>query len=265
MEYLLGTSDEELERLRFQHELWGPVTGAFLERAGLAAGQRVLDLGCGPGFLLEDLAAKVGPGGCLVGVDPSPRWEALLRERFGADPRVELVRGSVEQLELEPASFDLIVCRWVFCFLPDPAGAVGRLARALAPGGVLAIQDYNHEGISLFPASPGFEAAVRATRTWFAESGGDTWIGPKLPRHLRAAGLEVLPLNSTVLSGGPDSAVFRWADLFFGHFADLYRDQGRLGEEEHAAFRREWAERAGDPDAVFCSPILMDVAGRRPL
>ena len=54
--YLLGTHTEELERLRFQHELWLPAARAAWQRAGLGAGMRVLDVGAGPGFAAMDLA-----------------------------------------------------------------------------------------------------------------------------------------------------------------------------------------------------------------
>ena len=53
--YPLGTNVQELERLRFQHAVWGGVTRAFLDRIGVARGWRCLDLGCGPGFVVEDL------------------------------------------------------------------------------------------------------------------------------------------------------------------------------------------------------------------
>jgi hypothetical protein len=62
-EYLLGTDAEELERLRFQHEVWARAGQELFERAGLGAGDVVFDLGCGPGFTSLDLARRVLPGG----------------------------------------------------------------------------------------------------------------------------------------------------------------------------------------------------------
>src|SRR5258708_39347650 len=73
-QYPLGTSDAELARLAFEHEVWGGVTNAFLDRIGVRPGMRCLDLGCGPGFVSLELAARVGDRGSVVALDESPRW-----------------------------------------------------------------------------------------------------------------------------------------------------------------------------------------------
>jgi ubiquinone/menaquinone biosynthesis C-methylase UbiE len=72
--YLLGTHAEELERLRFQHDLWRPQALAAWQRAGLAPGDRVLDVGAGPGFAALDLARLVGPKGRVLGLELSPDY-----------------------------------------------------------------------------------------------------------------------------------------------------------------------------------------------
>src|SRR5436853_3655529 len=72
--YVLGTNQDELDRLGFQHEVWGGVTRAFLDRIGVARGWRCLDLGCGPGFVVDDLRQRVGEEGAVVALDESPLW-----------------------------------------------------------------------------------------------------------------------------------------------------------------------------------------------
>jgi SAM-dependent methyltransferase len=170
----------------------------------------------------------------------------------------------VESARLEDGAYDLVFARWVVQFLADPGGVVRRLARALKPGGVLAIEDYDHEGISLFPESAGFRAVVRATRALVASRGGNAFIAGDLPRHMRAAGLAVDPVVPNVLCGGPDSPAFRWADAFFVPHSENMVRAGVLTADERTLFLREWAERKADPDAMFFSPIVADVAGRRP-
>jgi len=264
-EYLLGTSDEELERLRFQQEIWGEVSERFLDRIGAGAGMRVLDAGCGPGLMSLALRDRVGAAGSVLAVDVSARWEETfnleLSER-GFD-NVEFRRSRLEELELEEKSFDLVFSRWVLSFLPDAEDVVARLARLLKPGGVLAIQDYNHEGLSLFPRSAGFEAMIRATRAYYEQSGGDTFVAGRLPAALQAAGLEVIDLEPNVKCGGPDSPAFRWADTFFPIFSHIYHENGLVTAEELAQHEADWAERKANPGTLFFSPIVLDVAGRK--
>jgi SAM-dependent methyltransferase len=269
-EYVLGTNEVELARLTLQQEVWGRVTDAFLDRLAVPAGGVCLDVGCGPGLLLDTLSRRVGPRGRVDALDESTVWRAHLdaRERARPHANVRLVLGRVgPEIVSDPplvdGSYDLVLARWVLSFLPRPAEVVARLARLVKPGGVLAFQDYNHEGISLFPESEGFRAVVRATRATWASRGGDMWVAARLPGMLRAAGLTLVDCTPTVLAGGPSSGVFRWADSFFPvHSANMVR-AGLLTEPERERFLAEWSDRLANPDATFFSPILLDVAGRK--
>ena len=267
-QYLLGTGARELERLERQDRLWGPVTEAFLDRLEIGAGQVCLDVGAGPGLVSERLSRRVGPAGRVTALDPSRDWQAHLTRRI-ADGELANVRLSSATLaearsELQPSSFDLVFVRWVLSFLPDLEQAIADLARLLRPGGVLAIQDYNHEGVSVFPESEGFRAMIRATREAYVRTGGDPWVAARLRGPLRRAGLEVCDWNATVLSGPSDSAVARWLDEFFRPQCDNLGGKGDFGSEDKERFLREWDERRADPDAVFFSPIVLDVAARKP-
>jgi len=265
-QYPLGASDLELERLTFQHEVWGPVTRAFLARLGVQEGWRVLDLGCGPGLVSFDLARMVGVRGEVLALDESARWIAHVEEqaRIHGVSNLRTVRSRIQEADLEGGSFDLVIARWVLSFLPGPGAVVRRIAGCLRPGGIFAMQDYNHEGVSLFPESEGFRAVVRATRAMYARSGGDLWVASRAPRIFREAGLEPIGTKANVLCGGPESDAFRWAGLFFPHFSEAMERGGLLTPEDRRRFLDEWKDRKGDPDAMFFSPIVVDAAARRP-
>src|SRR5690349_8577233 len=212
-DYPLGTDPLELERLGFQHQVWSPVTNAFFERLGVQPGMRVLDLGCGPGFVSLELAQRVGPAGEVVALDEARHWTEWLarkaKERGLANVRT--VAARIENADLQESSFDLVFSRWVFSFLADPSAVATLVTRFLKPGGRLAIQDYNHEGVSIFPESEGFRAVVRATRALYKASGGDQFVMGRIPAIFAAAGLETVEVHSNVLCGGPESGAFRWA------------------------------------------------------
>src|SRR5262245_29419651 len=144
-EYVLGANPVELARLTLQQEVWGHVTEAFLDRLAIRPGARVLDLGCGPGLLVESFRRRVGPEGRVDALDESPVWMAHLRARSAASGwrNVSLIHAHIEDAPLEAGAYDLVFARWVLEFLPKPAEKITRLARALKSGGVLALEDYN--------------------------------------------------------------------------------------------------------------------------
>ena len=269
-EYVLGSSDPELQRLGRQQAVWSEQTEAWLDLLELpASGAAVLDAGCGPGEVLARLARRVGPDGHLVGIDDSPRWIEVAGERARAEawPTTELLQGRLEQVGDDGSldgRFDGIFCRWVLSFPPDPGALVARFARWLRPGGRLVVVDYNHEGVSLFPRSEGFAAVIRATRAWYESMGGSTFVAGDLPRHLRAAGLELVEQLPVVRSGRPGSAVWSWAEEFFMGHSHSMEEAGLLTGAEGERFRTEWSERRADPDACFYSPIVVGFAARRP-
>ncbi|MEO1697960.1 MAG: methyltransferase domain-containing protein [Planctomycetota bacterium] len=263
-DYLLGTGDEELDRLGYQARIWRDSALRALDRAGVKEGSRVLDLGSGPGFVTEEIRAHVGETGSVVALDPSPRWHKVLRQRFEGAPNVTLVESSVEDADLAEGTFDAVFSRWVFSFLPDLDGVATKVLRALRPGGALVVQDYNHDGIGVFPPSPGFEAVVRATRDYYARGGGDAWVVGSLPAILSRAGFEGVECLPEVRCGGPDSDVFGWADAFFPRFSSTYVDEGLMTAEERDRFLEEWSARRAEPGTLFFSPIVADVVGRRP-
>jgi len=264
-DYVLGTSDHELERLALQQRVWGPTTARFLDRLELSPGARVLDVGCGPGFVVEMLRERVAPGGEVLGVDASPKWIEHLRARIRSQgwSEVRTLQADINTLELE-GGYDVVFLRWVLSFLPERARVVRRLAELLVPGGRLAVMDYNHEGISVFPRSAGFEAVVRATRRLYAQSGGDTWVMGSIASLFRSAGLRPTVFEPVVIGGGPDSPAFRWADAFFPYHSQPMVEQGVLTAAERELFLREWEERKVDPDALFFSPIVVGAVGRKP-
>ena len=114
----------------------------FLAFAGL--GESVLDVGCGPGSLLEELAASNGPRR-IVGIDASPLYAAAARERL-RDRRVVVLAADACALPFPDASFDAALSQLVLQFVPDPDGALAEMARVVRPGGTVAAAVWNSEG-----------------------------------------------------------------------------------------------------------------------
>lgn len=262
-EYLLGTGDDELARLEFQHQVWRDICVESLERAGVRAGQRVLDLGCGPGFAAAEIARMVGAGGAVTLLDESPRWHRILTERELGAPTIRM-ETSIEDAALEPEAHDVVYSRWVMSFLPDIDAVCRKVLGTLRPGGTFVVQDYNHDGIAVFPRSDGFEAVVRAARAFYADAGGDAWVVTRLPAALRQAGFVDVEVRPHAKAGGPASGVFRWAGAFFPAFSATFVERGFMTAEEQELFLSEWASREADPNALFFSPMVVEISARRP-
>ncbi|MEA2177886.1 MAG: arsenite methyltransferase [Solirubrobacteraceae bacterium] len=117
--------------------------GHMLDLAQLAEGDRVLDLGSGAGTDAFIAGHLVGPSGHVVGVDMTDAQLAkarTLRDRHGHE-NVAFVQGFVEEPPAEAGGFDAVVSNGVFNLVPDKARAFAAVARALRPGGRLAVAD----------------------------------------------------------------------------------------------------------------------------
>ena len=147
-DYLLGTRDEELERLGFQHRVWAEEAFASWRRAGFGYGSTVVDVGCGPGFASIDLSHLVGPQGRVIAVDSSEKFLAHLSATARAQglDNVETLCTDVQLLSLPTASLDGAYARWILCFLSDPEAVVKAIASALKPGGTFVAMDYFNYG-----------------------------------------------------------------------------------------------------------------------
>jgi ubiquinone/menaquinone biosynthesis C-methylase UbiE len=118
--------------------------GAILARAGVGPGDRVLDVGTGPGYLALAASRLVGPEGRAVGIDASPEMidrARMLAARDGA--RAEYEVASAEALPFEDGSFDVAVSRLVLHHLPGDLKlrALREVRRVLRPGGRLLVTD----------------------------------------------------------------------------------------------------------------------------
>lgn len=119
--------------------LAAPVTEALLTAARLAPGQRVLELGAGPGDVGIQAAERVAPGGGVLVTDAVEGMVALARERSAGTAGVEVRREDAEAIDQPPASFDAVLSRWGLMFTVDPEAPFRECRRVLRPGGRLAL------------------------------------------------------------------------------------------------------------------------------
>jgi SAM-dependent methyltransferase len=212
--YPFESSEDERRRLIDQAALVAPLTRRLFEKAGLAPGMRVLDIGSGPGDVALLAAGFVGPGGGVIGVDRDAAQVALAQRRAAADrlANVRFMTGDFREIEVSPP-VDAIVGRLVLMYAADPLDALRRALRNLRTGGVIALQEsvVDYEGPVLIEPPDCLAArAVEWFRAGFRHAGVHPRMGMRLFGLMRAAGLEPSPdIDMLVpVQQGPEGALF---------------------------------------------------------
>jgi ubiquinone/menaquinone biosynthesis C-methylase UbiE len=189
--YLLRGGRAGAERLHLLNRAKWPTTEQLLSSVGLRAGMRCLDLGCGSGDVTLKMAALVGEGGEVVGVDAD---RAILRlaeqeaKRHQGLP-VTFRRLDAERLA-EESAYDLVYARYLLSHLPRPERVVEVMARALRSGALLVVEDVFFPGHVCYPPNAAFDRYVQLYQAAAkSKEGGDAAIGPRLLGLALDAGL----------------------------------------------------------------------------
>jgi SAM-dependent methyltransferase len=114
----------------------------FADLAGVQAGQRALDVGCGTGALTSELVVRLGAD-AVTAADPSAPFVGAMRERF---PDVDVREAPAERLPFPDDAFDVTLAQLVVHFMPDPVAGIREMARVTRPGGVVAACVWDHGG-----------------------------------------------------------------------------------------------------------------------
>jgi SAM-dependent methyltransferase len=127
---------------RFMGRYSRQLSPQLADLAGVRVGQRVLDVGCGPGALTAELVGRVGEG-AVSAVDPSDSFVAAARDRH---PGVDVQRASAERLPFADGAFDAVLAQLVVHFMTDPVGGLREMRRVTSPGGTVAACVWDHGG-----------------------------------------------------------------------------------------------------------------------
>ncbi len=262
--YALRLSEAERMRYRMMAALAKDSEAELWSRAGIVEGNRVADVGCGPGAILAEIGRLVGPTGRVIGVEPGEEARSAARQELEAAALsfVDVLEGSGDATGLEPRSWDCVMVRHVLVHTgAAAAGIVAHLATLLVPGGHLYLVDVDLDAFRTAPADEAVDEQMTRYADFHRRRGNDVRIGPQLGVLLRAAGLEAVEHRGTyqripaaaVADGGPLRAA-REAMLASG---DLQPED----EERWEAARARFGARA---DAELWMPAFIAI-GRAPL
>jgi 2-polyprenyl-3-methyl-5-hydroxy-6-metoxy-1,4-benzoquinol methylase len=155
----------------------------------LRAGLDLLDVGCGPGTITVDLAARVAPGRVFgLDVSPAPLAEArALAERTGVEVTFEV--GDVYALAADDDSFDVVHAHQVLQHLTDPVAALREMARVCRPGGLIAVRDVDYATFVWWPDDAGLDRWLELYHRVARRNDAEPDAGRRLLAWAHAAGL----------------------------------------------------------------------------
>ncbi|HMQ70289.1 MAG TPA: class I SAM-dependent methyltransferase [Ignavibacteria bacterium] len=264
-EYILGTNQTELERLGFQHKVWKRITDSFFDRIKIQKGWKCLDVGAGPGFVSMELIDKVGESGEVTALEPSGLYINYLKVLCAGKniENIKFIHGNLEDSDIENEHYDMIFLRWVIDFVPKPEKFLLKLLSALKKGGIIAIEDYNYEGIALFPKGGAFDNITETVRNYWRAGGGDPYFISKIPPIFKINNIELLDFSPQSLAGDTDSDIYEWANRFFSVHLQIMADMKVISQKESNEMLADWISHRANPETVFFSPILVDVIGKK--
>ena len=257
--YLLTNAEVETpERFAGLEAVFDPITRGHLTRLGLAPGARCLEVGAGSGSIARWMADEVGPDGRVLAVDLDPRW---CRREGRAQLEVRELDVVADPVPRGP--WDVIHERLVLQHIPERLEILARMAAALAPGGVILVEDFDTGEVrTLDRAGPNHELIVRVAQAFnrlLATRGGVNDFAANALRILDGQGLEGTGASGYVAI---DHGGTGWATVQSAN-ARQVRD-GLLGEGVSHEDLDRYLTVLTDPDTIVGSSVLISAWGRRP-
>jgi len=230
-----------------------------IEALGLGSGDIVLDIGCGTGQTLLQLAEQVGTEGQVIGVDVAPLLLDVAKRRIKPLSQVRLIQADAQYLDLPSGSMDAVFSRFGVMTFNDPVAAFVNFRRILKPSGALAFccwRSLQENELDRLPLSAaGFQSTVDESPFSFAD-------GEHIRRTLGAAGFSEINIqshNEEVSNGDLDAMT--WVLLKVGPLGKIIRENPALRATAELRLREALAA-LGDPCKVQLSASIWIVTAR---
>ena len=261
-DYILGTDEGELARLKLQNRVWRPYVLECWREAGIGTGSHVLDVGAGPGYASADLADLVGDSGRVTALERSQKFVTALEQAIcrRSIPNITVHRLDLMCDELPPGDYDFSWCRWVATFVPDSAVLIAKLASVLRPGSVAVFHEYaQYTTWRLAPRLPIQEEFIqRVTDSW-RTTGGDPDVALQLPLLLKENGFRLRNVVPRIFCLRPVDTLWQWLASFIDsgvrRLEALKLADARFARDLLTSFRAR--EQTGE--SLMISPLLLEI------
>lgn len=265
-EYILGTREQETLRLGIQHDAWAPIARQCWERAGVATGDRIIDLGAGPGFAAFDLAEIVGERGHVTAIERSARFikagQALAAGR--GIRNVDFVEMDLMTDAAPAGLYDASWCRWVASFVESPAALVDTVAATVRPGGVAMFHEYvDYASWRFSPSLPRVEEYITLVMRNWRDAGGEPDVATSIPPLLMQHGFTIEHAEPRAFCVRPGDRLWTWISTFIGSNLGRLVELKVCDQAWAQAVRREFIAAEADPSTLMITPMVLEIIARR--
>ena len=244
--------EKELDRLRRQGENFKHMEVGILRKVGLQAHHKVLELGCGPGFVSK-IIAEVACDGAMVCVDIDQKLLDILPKEVTRPPKggLEVYQCSADAVPVADGWADFTYARFLLQHVPDPLAIVHEAHRATAAGGRFCAVDSDDGLILHYPEDARIAGFLRDAEAAQAKHGGDRFVGRKLMSLMQQAGFK--KMNASIVSLTSTEIPFQaLAGILFGYKSSLL---GR--REETQAMLAELGQAAVAGKFLLCGGVFV--------
>ncbi len=226
----------------------------------LAPGVRVLDVGCGPGTITLDIAARVAPAR-VVGMDASAevieKATTLAAERDVAN--VEFVVGNAYELDYEDGTFDVVHAHQVLQHVSNPVAMLREFRRVRTADGVVGARDVDYSSCFWYPDSTGLDRWLEVLTAVQRSNEGEPDAGRRLKAWARDAGFAEVVSTASVWAFNSEADREWWGGLWEARMLQSALavdaiDTGIATQDELIDISRAWRDWVNEPDGWFAMP-----------
>ena len=264
-EYVLRErDDDEISRLKFQHQVWKKETNFAIKKAGVKKGDEIIDLGSGPGYLGYDLSVLTGLKGKIYCLDNSDKFLDFINsknieniEAIKADIRSDLSNFSYA------TEINKVFCRWVLMFIGDVEKIIEDIYKLLTVGGkFISIEYFRFEQIDMFPNSIHFTRIYKNVQKLLINNGGNPNIGNRLHEIMRSKGFKNIEVYPIYRTGKVNSSLWKWLEKTNLNHKNLV-ETNLITDKELQLYLEDWREKSKLDYSFITAPPLMVTIGEK--